>query len=247
MKADTFAKLIVLETLIDAEMGRFLESPPESMDGFREEIVARISDRIDEIDVLDAVAAARVYDAIVDYLADLSDDSGHAIEATLRFKRAVDRIADRGLNRRDRAQPATWAIVLDELLEELANVYHEAVRPDGTVVEHEYGRVLTLLSRAREVSERMLWTADAERQADVREGMDRLTFAVRHQRLRPTEIDQMIRPAQRDVRRYRPSTLTRVGTFVLSQLLRRQRPVDRDESQRFPEPRIRSPERGSAA
>jgi hypothetical protein len=230
MKADTFAKLVVLETLVDAEIGRFLEQPPSSMDGFREELVARISDRIDEIDILDAGAAARVYDAIVDFLAELSDDPDVAIAAALRFKRAVDRIAERGLNRRDRAQPATWAIVLDELLDELANEYHEAVSPAGEVSVREYGRVLTLLSRSREVSERMLWTADAEQEAEVREQMDRLTFAVRHQRLRPVEVDLMIRPAQRGVRRYRPSTLTRVGTFVLSQILNRGRQADRGMS-----------------
>ena len=51
--------------------------------------------------------------------------------------------------------------------------------------------------------------------------MDRLTFAVRHRRLRPTAVDFLIRAPQRRAARYRPSTLTRIGSFVLGQVLRR--------------------------
>jgi hypothetical protein len=224
MKADTFAKLVVLETLIDAEIGYFLEQRPESMDAFREGLVARISDLVDEIDALDAVAAARVYDAVVDFLAELPDDDEGAIAATLRLKQAMDRIVERGINRRDQEQPSTWAVVLDELLEELTDEYHRAVRPTGEVSPREYARVQVLLARSREIADRMLWTTGAARRTELREQMDRLTFAVRHQRLKPTEVDLMIRPAQRRVRRYRPSTLTRVGAFVLSQLLGRSKP-----------------------
>lgn len=223
MKADTFAKLVVLETLVDAEIGHLLEQRPASMDTFREGLVARISDLVDEIDSLDAVAAARVYDAVVDFLADLPEHDAGVIAATVRFKQAMDRVAERGLNRRDYEQASTWAVVLDELLEQLADEYHRAIDDTGVVAAREYGRVQVLLARAREVAERMLWTSDAGRRVELREQMDRLTFAVRHQRLRPTEVDLMIRPAQRRVRRYRPSTLTRVGAFVLSQLLRRSR------------------------
>ena len=81
MKADTFAKLLVLETLLDAEIGRFLEDPPPSMDAFREGMIARVSDLVDEIDALDEVAAARVYDALVDFLADLPAEDAAAVEA----------------------------------------------------------------------------------------------------------------------------------------------------------------------
>jgi hypothetical protein len=223
MKAETFAKLILLEALVDAEIGHLLEQPPASMDGWREGLVARISDLVDEIDSLDAVAAARVYDAVVDFLAELPEEAAGVIDVTLRFKQAVDRVAERGLNRRDYEQASTWAVVLDELLEEMANEYHRALTPGGELAAREYARVLVLLARGREVAERMLWTAERGRRPELREQMDRLTFAVRHQRLRPTEVDQLIRPAQRRVRRYRPSTLTRVGTFVLSQLLGRSR------------------------
>jgi hypothetical protein len=51
--------------------------------------------------------------------------------------------------------------------------------------------------------------------------MDRLSFAVRHQRLKPTVVDFLIRAVQRRASRYRPSTLTRIGGFVLGQVLRR--------------------------
>jgi hypothetical protein len=241
MKADTFAKLVVLEALIDAEIGQFLEQHPSSMDAFREGFVSRISDLVDEIDALDAVAAARVYDAVVDFLAELPDDGAGAVEATLRFKHALDRIAERGLTRRDYEDASTWAVVLDELLEELTDEYHRAVRPTGEVLQWDYARALVLLARAREVADRMLWAADVPHRGEVRELIDRLTFAVRHQRLKPTEVDQMIRPTQRRARRYRPSTLTRVGSFVLSQLLGRSRPQPRPAEPRPAEPRPAEP------
>jgi hypothetical protein len=236
MKADTFAKLVVLDALIDAEIGEYLERHPASMDVFREGLIARISDVIDEIDALDSVAAARVYDAVVDLLAELPEDDAGVIDATLRFKRAMDRITDRGITRRDREQAATWAVVLDELLEELTDEYHRAIRPSGEVLPREYARVEGLLARAREVAERMLWNAGPARCEEVREQIDRLTFAVRHQRIRPTEVDLMIRPAQRRARRLRSSTLTRVGAFVLRQLFSR-------SGEPAPESRRRKPRR----
>jgi hypothetical protein len=237
MKADTFAKLVVLETLVDAEIGHFLEQRPESMDAFRESLVSRISDLVDEIDALDAVAAARVYDAVVDFLAELPDDDDGAIASTLRLKQAMDRIVERGINRRDQEQSSTWAVVLDELLEELTDEYHRAVRTNGEVLPREYARVLVLLARSREVADRMLWSTGEVRRTELREQMDRLTYAVRHQRLKPTEVDLMIRPAQRRVRRYRPSTLTRVGAFVLSQLLGRSKPKRKHGEREAPEPK----------
>jgi hypothetical protein len=221
MKPDTFAKLVVLEALVDADVGHLLESRPSSSDSFREELVARVSDIVDEIDALDAVAAARVYDALVDFLAELPDDPEGVISVTLRFKRATDRIVERGMDRHDLEQPSTWAVVLDELLAELADEYHSAVRPDGEIVPRPYLRAQVLLTRAAQATDRMLWSAGVERRAEMREWMDRLTLAIRHQRLQPTEVDQMVRPAQRTARRYRPSSLTRIGTFVLRQLLRR--------------------------
>lgn len=224
MKADTYAKLVILETLIDAEIGHFLEHRPASADRFREGIVARVSDLVDQIDALDAVAAARVYDAIVDFLAELPEEDEGIVEATLRFKRAVDRIVARGMEARDLDQPSTWAVVLDELLAELADEYHDAVRPGGDVRPREYLRAQFLLDRAREAAERILWTGDRKGAAELRDEMDRLHFAVRSRRLRAVEVDQLIRGPQRWAARYRPSTLSRVGSFVIGQLLRRQRP-----------------------
>ncbi len=224
MKADTYAKLIILEALIDAEIGHFLEHRPASADRFREGIVSRVSDLVDQIDALDAVAAARVYDAIVDFLAELPEDDDGVVEATLRFKRAVDRIVARGMEARDLDQPSTWAVVLDELLEELADEYHDAVKAGGEVRPREYLRAQFLLDRAREAAQRIVWTGQPKGTAELRDEMDRLYFAVRSRRLRPTEVDLLIRGPQRFASRYRPSTLSRVGSFVIGQLLRGPRP-----------------------
>lgn len=222
MKADTFAKLVVLETVIDAEIGYFLEHQPPSMELFRETMVSRVSDLVDEIDELDAVAAARIYDAIVDFLAEIpEDDPEQLVEARLRFRRAVDRLVDRGMEQRDLRDVSTWAIVLDELLKELADEYHDAVRASGEVRPREYLRSQTLLARAREASDRMLWESGDER-PELRDEMDRLTFAVRHRRLKPTVVDYQIRSLQRRAARYRPSNLTRIGSFILGQVLRRE-------------------------
>ena len=222
MKADTFARLVVLETLIDAEIGHFLEDRPSTMEAFRESLVTRVSDLVDEIDALDAVAAARTYDAVVDFLSELpEDDDEEMIAVAIRFRRAVDRIVERGMHAREMKDPSTWAVVLDRLLDELADEYHAAVRASGEIRPREYLRARLLLARAREAADRMLWEADEEANTELRTEMDRLTFAVRHQRLKPQAVDFMIRAPQRTAARYRPSTLTRIGAFVLGQVLRR--------------------------
>jgi hypothetical protein len=226
MKADTFARLVVLETLIDAEIGHFLEDRPTTMEAFRESLVARVSDLVDEIDALDAVAAARTYDAVVDFLSELPDehDDERMISVAIRFRRAVDRIVERGMHAREMKDPSTWAVVLDRLLDELADEYHAAVRASGEIRRREYLRARLLLARAREAADRMLWEADEESNTELRTEMDRLTFAVRHQRLKPQAVDFLIRAPQRTAARYRPSTLTRLGAFVLGQVLRREPP-----------------------
>ena len=221
MKADTYAKLLVLETLIDAEIGYWLEHHPPDSDAFREVMISRISDLVDEIDALDAVAAARVYDAVVDFLAELPEDDDGVVEATLHFKRAVDRLIERAMEGRDLAQPATWAVVLDELLEALADEYHAAIRPNGEVRPREYLRSRYLLNRARDAADRMLVHARPLRRAEIRSEMDRLAFAVHNRRVKPAELDLLIEKPQRMARRYRPSNLTRIGAFVVGQLLRR--------------------------
>ncbi len=221
MKADTFAKLIVLDALIEAEIGYYLEHRPASAEAFREALVARISDLIDEIDVLDSVAAGRAYDAIVDFLAELPEDDDGMVDAVLRFRRAVDRIIDRGIDRRDQAAASTWAVVLEELLSELADEYHLAIAPDSEVRMREYHRAEALLGRVRQAADRMLWRAEVPG-SEIFEEVDRLTYAVRHRRMRPTAVDYMIRSLQRRASKYRPSTITRVGAFVLRQLIGRE-------------------------
>lgn len=220
MKADTFAKLVVLETLIDAEIGQFLEQRPNSMELFREGMVTRISDLVDEIDALDAVAAARIYDAIVDFLAALPEEGEGVVDATLRFRRAVDRIVERGMDQRELREPSTWAVVLHDLLDELAREYEDAMRPNGELWPRSYLRAQTLLSRSREALDRILW-GSGKPAPDLRDDIDRLTFAVRHQRQPVEAVDFHVRTLQRRTARFRPSTLTRVGTFVLGQILRR--------------------------
>jgi hypothetical protein len=220
MKADTFAKLIVVDALIEAEIGYSLEHPPASLELFREGMVARIGDLVDEIDSLDSVAAARIYDAVVDFLAELPEEREGVVEATIRFRRAIDRTIARGMERRDLGDASTWAIVLDELLAELADEYHEAAAREGEFGVREYARVEALLARVRQAGERMLWTA-AEVEPAIASDMDRLVFAIRNRRLHPTRVDQLILALQRHSAHYRPSTLTRIGGFVLRQVLRR--------------------------
>jgi hypothetical protein len=221
MKADTFAKLVVLEALLEAEIGYFLEHEVSSLELFREGMVSRISDLIDQIDVLDSVAAGRVYDAIVDFLAELPEDEEGIVEAGVRFRRAVDRIVARGMDRRDLAAASTWAVVLEELLAELAGEYRLALLSDDENRPREFGRAESLLTRARQAADRMLWTAEVAR-AEISDDMDRLTYAIRHRRLRPTAVEFLIRALQRRAAKYRPSTLTRIGVFVLRQVLRRE-------------------------
>jgi hypothetical protein len=240
MKADTFARLVVLETLIDAEIGHHLETRSGSMERFREELVARVSDLVDEIDSLDAVAAARTYDAIVDFLAELPEDAEDLVEVAIRFRRAVDRLVGRGLSRRDLNEPSTWAIVLDQLLTELADSYHRAVSEGGEIQPREYLHARLLLARAREAADRMLWEAGDEASEALRSEMDRLTFAVRHQHLSPQAVDLLIGAPRRRASAYRPSKLTRIGAFVLGQVLRR------SPSRPAGEP-ARSPSRGHAS
>jgi hypothetical protein len=225
MKADTFARLVILETLVDAEVGYLLERHPPAAERFREGLVARVSDLVDQIDALDAVAAARAYDAIVDFLSELPDDDDDGVvEATVRFKAALHRISARAMDEREFAQASTWAVVLDDLLTVLADEYHDAVGADGRVSPREYRRAVALLHRARAASERMLLREPPAVRAELRAEMDRLAYAVDARRMRPVDVDVVLRGPQRVARRYRPSPLTRIGSFVIAQLLRRRQP-----------------------
>lgn len=223
MKADTFAKLVVLQTLIDADVGYLLEHRPLSPDQFREGMIARVSDLVDEIDALDAVAAARTYDAIVDFLAELPEDDAGIVDATLRFQRAMTRTIERGMDQGELRQGSTWAVVLDELLEELAEEYRGAVTDTGEIQTREFERATGLLSKAREAADWIVLSVSGNSGSELRGDMERLTFAVRHQRLKPAEVEPLIRSPQRRAARHRPSPLTRIGAFVLGQVLTRDR------------------------
>jgi hypothetical protein len=221
MKADTFAKLVTLRTVIDAEVGFWLEHHPASMDRYREAMVSRVSDLLDEIDRLDEVAAARVYDALVDFLSELPDDDEGVVEAALRFKRAVDRLVDRAMAPSDLEAPATWAVVLDELLDELAAEYPRAVLAPGESDPRAFLRALELARAAHDAGGKMVAARRADARPMLRDDLDRLLFAVAHRRLPAAELEPLIRAPQRIARRARPSNLARVGAAVVGQLLRR--------------------------
>jgi hypothetical protein len=221
MRADTFAKLVTLETVIDAEVGYWLEHRPASMDRYREALVSRVSDLMDAIDRLDQVAAARVYDALVDFLSELPDDPEGVIEAALRFKRAVDRLIDRTMAQTDLEDASTWAVVLDELLEELAAEYPRAVLGPDETDPRAYQRALALARGAREAGERMALARRTDTRPMLRDDLDRLSFAVEYRRPAPAEVEPLIRAPQRLARRARPSGLGRVGAAVVGQILRR--------------------------
>ncbi len=222
MKADSYAKLVVLDALVEAEVGYHLTGGAVSPDVLRESLVARLSDLLDDFDALDSVAAGRVYDAIVDFLAELPDHEEGVVEAAVKLRKAVGRVIERGLDRRDLAVASTWAVVLDELLAELADEYHSATTAEGGVRSRprEYTRVNALLERCRIAVDRMLWGAETAA-PEVLDEMDRLVYAVRYRRLGPGNVDLIVRTMQRHAARFRPSTLSRIGAFVLRQVMRR--------------------------
>ena len=229
MRADTFARLLILETLLDAETGFFLEHRPPAEARFREGMIARLGDLVEEIAALDAVAAARVYDALVDFLTELPDDDEGIVEATIRFKRAVDRTIQRAFAGREPDDAATWAVVLDELLAVVAAEYRASAEGGGEPSPREYVRARALLYRARAASERMTSGERPERRAELRDEMDRLIFAVLYRRVAPAALERMIEAPQRLARRRRPSNLARMGAFVLGQLLRRRAAAESTE------------------
>jgi hypothetical protein len=220
MRADTFAKLMLLETLVEAEIGFLLEHRPPSTDRFREGMIARVSELVDDIDALDEVAAARVYDALVDFLAELPEDEDGVVEAAVRFRRTLERSVERSTVPSERDDPALWAVVTDELLEALADEY-EAAFAGGELRPREYLRACGLVERARLAADRMAADEPPERRSAVRDAMDRLGFAVRHRRVKPAALDALLHVPMREARRRRPSGLARMGAFVVGQLLRR--------------------------
>lgn len=221
MKADTYARLIVLETLVDAEIGYRLELGGAAAERWVEAMVARISDLVDEIDALDAVTAARAYDALVDFLTELPEEDDALVEQTVRFKRAVDRIVARGMDEAALEAPPTWAAVLDELLAVLAAEYRDSPEATLEAISREHLRARYLANRARAAADRMTAAAGRDKQGEARSALDRLVFAVHNRRLHPAAVDELVAAARAVAARYRPARLTRIGAYVLGQLLRR--------------------------
>jgi hypothetical protein len=219
VRADTYARLVVLETLVDAEIGHRLERSAPGTDRWVEVMVSRISDLVDEIDTLDVVTAARAYDALVDFLTELPEEDGALVEQTVRFKREVDRIAERGMDAGALQAPQTWAAVLDELLATLAGEYAGAADPGS----REHLRARYLANRARAAAERMVAGQRRERQGEVRSALDRLVFAVHNRRLHGAAVGALVEDARRIAARYRPTPLLRIGAHVLRHLVRRRR------------------------
>ena len=223
MKADTYARLVVLETLVDAEIGYRLERGASAAERWVEAMVARLSDLVDEIDTMDALTAARTYDALVDFLTELPEEDDALVEQTVRFKRAVDRIVDRGMESAALAAPPTWAAVLDELLAALAAEYRGALEAGPGAISREHLRARYLANRARAAADRMVAGENRERQGEVRSALDRVVFAVHNRRLHPVAVDELVSEARALAARYRPTRLTRVGAYVVGQLLRRRK------------------------
>jgi hypothetical protein len=224
LKADTYARLVVLETLVDAEIGYRLEIGAATQERWVEAMVARISDLVDEIDALDALSAARAYDALVDFLTELPEEDGALVEQTVRFKRVVDRIVQRGMDDATLEASPTWAVVLDELLAVLAAEYRGAAEHPVEGISREHLRSRYLANRARAAADRMVASERRDRQGEVRSALDRLVFAVHNRRLHAAAVDELVGEARALAARYRPTRLTRIGAYVLGQLLRRRDP-----------------------
>jgi hypothetical protein len=169
-----------------------------------------------------------VYDALVDFLAELPEDDDGVVEAALRFRRAVDRLSDRAMDAADLDDPATWAVVLDALLDELASEYPRAVGSRGE--DPRAGlRARALARAARAAGARRGAAGGGTTRTLLRDDLDRLLFAVEHRRLSAALVEGLIREPQRLARRLRPSRLATVGAAVVRQLLRR-----RDKTPRIP-------------
>lgn len=213
MRADTFARLLVLEATVDAEIGYLLEHRPPPQERFREAMVARLGERVEEIDRVDAVAAARAYDALVDFLAELPEEGDDGVvEATVRFRRALERGVERAFGGREPADGAVWAGALDGILAALAAEHAAAASPRDEL------RVRALLHRARAAAERMTEGERPEHRAEARSALDRLAFAVLH---RGGPVEARVHDARRLALRRRPGSLARIGAFVVAQLVKR--------------------------
>jgi hypothetical protein len=220
MKADTYARLVVLDTLVEAEIGFLLAHHPPLTEELREGMAGRVAGMIEEIETLDRSVASRAWEAIVGLVARLPEDDDGIEAAALRCRRALSRIMQRGFSRHDLADAAVWTAVLEVLLRTLALEYRAAMRASAgaELAPRERERIDRLLDTARNAADRMLWNA-ADGEATLSEAMDRLTHAVRYRRIPPAEVDTLASSIVRLAAKHRPSTISRVGAFVLRQLL----------------------------
>jgi len=72
-------------------------------------------------------------------------------------------------------------------------------------------------------AERILGSPAGADDTELRDDLGRLVIDVQHLLPPASELDLLIRSLQRRTRRYRRTTLTRVGRYVVSQLLSRRR------------------------
>lgn len=223
MRVDTFARLILLDTLVRADVGHLLGQDPLSTDQFRDALTSRIGDLVDEIDTLDAVAAARAYDSIVDLFAALPEEREGIVEAAVAFHASMARTIDRGMDPDELRQGSTWAVVLDELLGALARDYERARAGDDGEPSREQVRATVLAAAVRDAAERVAVDIAREAGAELRADTLRLTLAVQHTRAEPAVVEALVRIVQRHASRQRPSPLRRIGAFVLGQVLTRER------------------------
>ncbi len=103
----------------------------------------------------------------------------------------------------------------------LAAEYRAAAEVEPGALSREHLRARYLANRARAAADRMVAAEGREKQAEVRSALDRLVFAVHNRRLHPAAIDELAAEGRRLAARYRPARLTRIGGYVLGQLLRR--------------------------
>jgi hypothetical protein len=133
------------------------------------------------------------------------------------------------------ADPALWASALEALIRALLEEYPAAIRAEGgrNRFPREWERVERLLDGTRRVADRMLWSSAAIG-TTLEDEVIHLHHAVLHRRFSPTEVEAICRSILRYAARYRPSTLSRVGAFVVRQLLASGRKTGRGRAARPP-------------
>ena len=215
MKADTFAKLAVLETLVDAEVAYYLEHSP-SIPAYRARVAALADGVLSGIDPCDEETAIAAHHASARLLRELQPADDAVIRAATRFKRRVNGILAREMEPEERRRVATWAVVVDQLLATLAREYREGA---GDADRRADERIHLLLARIEDGVARLALLGGAARVEGLRAAAQRLRTAVR--RRQPTDtVSVQIAALQLQVRALAgESSLARLGGFVVRQLL----------------------------